>query len=83
VRLEVINPTINSDESPYSNLVTDLTAILYSFMGKLYRIKRGPKKSKTEGQDELKSKNHKATNKPAINHNDAALIKNCFKNSKY
>jgi len=83
VRLEVINPTINSDESPYSNLVTDLTAILYSFMGKLYRIKRGPKKSETEGQDELKSKNHKATNKPAINHNDAALIKNCFKNSKY
>ncbi|MHA1755686.1 MAG: IS607 family transposase [Promethearchaeota archaeon] len=65
VRLEVINPTIISDESPYSNLVTDLTAILYSFMGKLYRIRRGPKKSKTEGQEELKSKDHKATNKPA------------------
>ncbi|MHA1275227.1 MAG: IS607 family transposase, partial [Promethearchaeota archaeon] len=59
VRLEVINPTIINDESPYSNLVTDLTAILYSFMGKLYRIRRDSRKSKTEDHEKLKSKDNK------------------------
>jgi len=39
VRLEVINPTI-VDSSPHAELITDLTSILYSFMGKLYRLRR-------------------------------------------
>lgn len=39
VRLEVINPVIVND-SVHAELVTDLTAILYSFMGKLYRMRR-------------------------------------------
>ena len=39
VRLEVIHPTI-VQSSVYAELITDLTAILYFFMGKLYRIRR-------------------------------------------
>ena len=39
VRLEVIPPHV-VDDSPHSELITDLTAILYSFMGKLYRMRR-------------------------------------------
>ena len=39
VRLEVIHPHV-VDDSPHSELITDLTAILYSFMGKLYRMRR-------------------------------------------
>ena len=39
VKLEVIHPTI-VDNSPHAELITDLTAILYSFMGKLYRMRR-------------------------------------------
>ncbi|MHA1274650.1 MAG: IS607 family transposase [Promethearchaeota archaeon] len=43
VKLDIKNPTVISEENPYSDLVTDLTAILYSFMGKLYRIRRSEK----------------------------------------
>jgi putative resolvase len=39
VRLEVLQPKI-VDTSPHAELITDLTAILYSFMGKLYRMRR-------------------------------------------
>jgi len=39
VKLEVIHPSI-VDNSPHAELITDLTAILYSFMGKLYRLRR-------------------------------------------
>ena len=39
VELEVIHPCI-IDNSPHAELITDLTAILYSFMGKLYRLRR-------------------------------------------
>lgn len=39
VKLEVIHPTL-VDDSPHGELITDLTAILYSFMGKLYRLRR-------------------------------------------
>lgn len=39
VRLEVIHPTV-LESSPHAELITDLTAILYSFMGKLYRLRR-------------------------------------------
>ena len=39
VKLEVLHPTI-VDDSPHAELITDLTAILYSFMGKLYRLRR-------------------------------------------
>lgn len=39
VRLEVVHPTI-VESSPHADLITDLTAILYSFMGKLYRLRR-------------------------------------------
>lgn len=39
VNLEVIHPTL-VDDSPHAELITDLTAILYSFMGKLYRLRR-------------------------------------------
>jgi len=42
VGLDIKNPTVISEDS-YSELVTDLTAILYSFMGKLYRIRRTKK----------------------------------------
>ena len=46
VRLEVLHPTI-VDNSPHAELITDLTAILYSFMGRLYRIRRTSKNQKT------------------------------------
>ena len=39
VTLEVIHPTI-IEASPHAELITDLTSILYSFMGKLYRLRR-------------------------------------------
>ena len=39
VLLEVIHPTI-VQSSMHAELITDLTAILYSFMGKLYRLRR-------------------------------------------
>jgi len=39
MRLEVIHPNM-VDNSPHAELITDLTAILYSFMGKLYRMRR-------------------------------------------
>ena len=39
VRLEVIQLNV-ADDSPHAELITDLTAILYSFMGKLYRMRR-------------------------------------------
>ena len=39
VRLEVINPTV-VNPYPHAELITDLTAILYSFMGNLYRLRR-------------------------------------------
>jgi putative resolvase len=39
VRLEVIHPTL-MESSPHAELITDLTAILYSFMGRLYRLRR-------------------------------------------
>jgi len=42
VRLEVVHPSI-VDNSPHAELITDLTAILYSFMGKLYRMRRSAK----------------------------------------
>ena len=39
VELDVRHPTM-IENSPHSELITDLTAILYSFMGKLYRMRR-------------------------------------------
>ncbi|MFX1294980.1 MAG: IS607 family transposase [Promethearchaeota archaeon] len=39
VRLEVVHPTI-AEPSPHPELITDLTAIFYSFMGKLSRLRR-------------------------------------------
>ena len=42
VRLKVVHPSI-VDDSPHAELITDLTSILYSFMGKLYRMRRKPK----------------------------------------
>ena len=39
VEFEVIHPTL-VDDSPHGQLITDLTEILYSFMGKLYRLRR-------------------------------------------
>ena len=39
VQLEIIHPTV-VESSPHAELITDLTAILYSFMGKLYRLRR-------------------------------------------
>ncbi len=42
VCLEVMHPTIVNG-TPHAELVTDLTAILYSFMGRLYRARRGRK----------------------------------------
>jgi putative resolvase len=39
VSLEIIHPTV-VESSPHAELITDLTAILYSFMGKLYRLRR-------------------------------------------
>jgi putative resolvase len=40
VGLEVMHPTVVSG-TPHAELATDLTAILYSFMGRLYRSRRG------------------------------------------
>nr|MDO8085218.1 IS607 family transposase [Candidatus Sigynarchaeum springense] len=42
VGLEVMHPTVVNG-TPHAELVTDLTAILYSFMGRLYRARRGRK----------------------------------------
>jgi predicted site-specific integrase-resolvase len=42
VCLEVMHPTVVSG-TPHAELITDLTAILYSFMGRLYRSRRGCK----------------------------------------
>ncbi len=42
VGLEVMHPTV-VDGTPHAELVTDLTAILYSFMGRLYRDRRDRK----------------------------------------
>ena len=39
VRLELVHLTV-VESSPHAELITDLTAILYSFMGKLYRLRR-------------------------------------------
>jgi len=49
VSLEVIHPTV-VDGTPHAGLITDLTAILYSFMGRLYRSRRKEKK-KTVDKD--------------------------------
>ncbi len=40
VGLEVMHPAV-VDGTPHAELITDLTAILYSFMGRLYRARRG------------------------------------------
>jgi putative resolvase len=40
VGLDVMHPTVVID-TPHAELITDLTAILYSFMGRLYRSRRG------------------------------------------
>ena len=45
VELEIIHQAI-AEDSAHAGLITDLTAILYSFMGKLYRARRGMTKSK-------------------------------------
>ena len=42
VGLEVIHPTVVNG-TPHAELITDLTAILSSFMGRLYRSRRGRK----------------------------------------
>jgi predicted site-specific integrase-resolvase len=39
VGLEVRHPAV-VDGTPHAELITDLTAILYSFMGRLYRARR-------------------------------------------
>jgi putative resolvase len=44
VGLEVMHPTVVNG-TPHAELVTDLTAILYSFMGRLYRARRGRKEA--------------------------------------
>jgi putative resolvase len=44
VALEVIHPTV-VDGTPHAELITDLTSILYSFMGRLYRARRGKKEA--------------------------------------
>jgi putative resolvase len=38
-RLDVMYPTVVNG-TPHAELITDLTAILYSFMGRLYRARR-------------------------------------------
>ena len=40
VGLDVMHPTVVNG-TPHAELITDLTAILYSFMGRLYRSRRG------------------------------------------
>jgi putative resolvase len=47
VTLEVVHPTV-IESSPHAELITDLTAILYSFMGKLYRMRRKEKDKTVE-----------------------------------
>ncbi len=42
VGLDIMHPTI-VDGMPHAELNTDLTANLYSFMGRLYRSRRGRK----------------------------------------
>jgi len=42
VGLEIMHPTVVNG-TPHAELITDLTAILYSFMGRLYRSRRGRK----------------------------------------
>ena len=42
VGLEIMHPTVVNG-TPHAELITDLTAILYSFMGRLYRARRGRK----------------------------------------
>lgn len=37
VKLEVIHPKI-ANNTPHAELITNLTAILYAFMGRLYRM---------------------------------------------
>ncbi|MBD3187834.1 hypothetical protein GF325_13445 [Candidatus Bathyarchaeota archaeon] len=49
VSLEVIHPTV-VDDTPHAGLITDLTAILYSFIGRLYRSRRGKQSSAGEGR---------------------------------
>ncbi len=44
VSLDIMHPTVVND-TPHAELITDLTAILYSFMGRLYRARRGRKES--------------------------------------
>ena len=46
VGLDIMHPTI-VDDTPHAGLITDLTAILYSFMGRLYRARRGNKDGNT------------------------------------
>jgi putative resolvase len=46
VGLEVMYPAV-VDGTPHAELITDLTAILYSFMGRLYRARRGRKDGDT------------------------------------
>ena len=48
VELEVMHPMI-VNSSPHAELITDLTSILYSFMGKLYRVRRGQEVKDTKG----------------------------------
>ena len=40
--LDIMHPTVVNG-TPHAELITDLTAILYSFMGRLYRARRGRK----------------------------------------
>jgi predicted site-specific integrase-resolvase len=42
VSLDIMHPTVVNG-TPHAELITDLTAILYSFMGRLYRARRGRK----------------------------------------
>ena len=42
VGLDIMYPTVVNG-TPHAELITDLTAILYSFMGRLYRARRGSK----------------------------------------
>jgi putative resolvase len=49
VRLEVLHPII-VQSSVHAELITDLTAILYSFMGKLYRLRRSKQSSPTDAE---------------------------------
>lgn len=56
VELEVIHPTV-VNSSPHAELITDLTSILYSFMGKLYRMRRGRDVKGMKGTGDTKGKN--------------------------